>query len=202
MRFRAFPGINIYGETSAKVYASQRLPSFDHFTSVTISLHDPDQRLFYLAANYTRAATVLRELSLLGATVPEDAPSSCWTLLLESIAANTSIADLWISVSENFSYAGRLARVVRLSKCITRVSYSKIIPEWDPSSFIIPLPESISDHYNLLKVDVYSTAKVFGEARRCWFTIRDTTRRNSGLVELAGAFNQISALNWFFLTFI
>ncbi|KAH7944292.1 hypothetical protein HPB52_017985 [Rhipicephalus sanguineus] len=197
MRFRAFSEINIYGDTSSKVSALQRLPWLDHFTSVTIGLFEPDERLFYLAANYIRATTVLRKLRLLVTNAAEDAPSSCWTLLFESIAANTSIADLFVSASDNFSYTGRLASIVGLSRCITRVYYSKILSEWDPTSFIMPLSGVICDNYNLLEVDLSSNAKVGAEARHWWFTIRETTRRNSGLVELAGSFNQTTAIDWY-----
>ncbi|KAH7944250.1 hypothetical protein HPB52_017640 [Rhipicephalus sanguineus] len=61
----------------------------------------------------------------------------------------------------------------------------------------MPLSGAICDNYNLLKVDLPCNAKVGAEARHCWFTLRETTRRNSGLLELAGAFNQTTAIDWY-----
>ncbi|KAH7944283.1 hypothetical protein HPB52_017935 [Rhipicephalus sanguineus] len=155
-----------------------------------------DERLFHAAANYIRATTVLRKLGLLVTSTAEDAPFSFWKLLFESISANTSIADLFYSASDNCSYTGHLASTVGLSRCITRVYYSKKLPEWDATCFIRPLSGAICDNYNLLKVVLSSNDTVGAEARHWWFTIRETTRRNSGLVELAGAFNQTTAIDW------
>ncbi|KAH7943847.1 hypothetical protein HPB52_011990 [Rhipicephalus sanguineus] len=163
---------------------------------VSNGLLELDERLFYAAANYIRATTVLRKLGLLVTNAAEDAPFWWWKLLFESISANTSIADLFYSASDNCSYTGHLASTVGLSRCITRVYYSKKLPEWDATCFIRPLSGAICDNYNLLKVVLSSNATVGAEARHWWFTIRDTTRRNSGLVELAGAFNQATAIDW------
>ncbi|KAL1446785.1 hypothetical protein MTO96_028731 [Rhipicephalus appendiculatus] len=193
MRFRAFSGIKIYGERTVNVNALQRLPLFNHFTSITIGLFELDERLFYLAASYIRSTTVLRKLSLLVTNPAGDAPSSWWTLLFESISANTSIADIYFAGSDDFSYAGHLARIVALSRCITRASYSEKIP----NGFVLPLSKAISSNYNILKVGLPSYAIMDAEARRCWFTIRETTRRNSDLVELACAFNQTTVPNWY-----
>ncbi|XP_037523608.2 uncharacterized protein LOC119400648 [Rhipicephalus sanguineus] len=200
MHFSAFSGMNIHGGTSAQVNALQRLPSLNHFTSLSIGLQEPDQRLFYSAANYFRATAVLRRLSLFVGDAAEDAPSSCWTLLIESISANTSIADLWIYSSDTFSYTGHLARTVTLSRCITRVSYSGKREGWKPNGFVLPMSYAIGDNYNLLKVKLSCYPRMDAEARRCWFTIRETTRRNSGLVERAAAFNQATQLDWYTAT--
>ncbi|KAH7946947.1 hypothetical protein HPB52_006205 [Rhipicephalus sanguineus] len=197
MRFRAFSGVQIYGETNVRVNALQRLPSLDHFTSVTIAPFETDQRLLYSAAKYIRATTVLRKLSLLVIDPAGDAPSSCWELLFESISSNRSITDLCISGSDNFSYAGHVARTVALSRRITRASYSECRDKWNPNGFLLPLSKAIGENYNLLKFRLSFFAKMDAEARCCWFTIREATRRNSGLVELASAFNQTAALDWY-----
>ncbi|XP_037522911.2 uncharacterized protein LOC119400061 [Rhipicephalus sanguineus] len=197
MRCRAFSEINIHGDTSWKVSALQRLPWMDHYTSVTISLFERDERLFSYAANYIRATNVLRKLCLMVTLAAKNAPSSCWTLLFEAISGNTSIADLCIYSGDNFAYTDRLARIVGLSRWITRASYSESSKESNPNGFILPLSKAMGENYNLLKVDLCPFAKMDAEARHCWSIIRKTTRRNYDLVELAGAFNQTSELDWY-----
>ncbi|KAL1440477.1 hypothetical protein MTO96_009410 [Rhipicephalus appendiculatus] len=63
-----------------------------------------------------------------------------------------------------------------------------------PQAFVVPLSEVIGDNYNLVEVSLCSL-DVDAEATRSWFTIMETTRRNSGLVERATAFKQTSALD-------
>ncbi|KAL1483072.1 hypothetical protein MTO96_002142 [Rhipicephalus appendiculatus] len=196
MRFRAFSGIEMYEDLSAQVNALQRLPSLDHFTSVVLSLHEPDQRLFDSAANYIRATAVLRKLTLFFGKAAEDVPSYCWMLLFKSISANTSIADIWFDCSDNFSFAGHLASIVALSRCITRVSYSGRREGWNPNSFVLPLSRAISNNYNLLKFELSCYPRMDAEGSRCWFTIRETTRRNCYLFERAADFNQTTQLDW------
>ncbi|KAL1469686.1 hypothetical protein MTO96_040921 [Rhipicephalus appendiculatus] len=195
MGFRAYSEVHIFGEMSVKLSALQRLPSFDHFTSVTLDLSEPDQRLFHSAADYIRATTVLRKLKIYVFHSAEVAPSSCWTLLFESILANTSISDLEMEGTANFSHAGSFARTVGLSRCITRVSYSRFRSECNPTSFVVSLSEAISHNYNLLEIHLYSYANLGAEARCSWFTVRETIRRNWGLVELAGALNKTTVLD-------
>ncbi|KAL1422467.1 hypothetical protein MTO96_022105 [Rhipicephalus appendiculatus] len=89
MRFRTFSEIEIDGKLSVKVSALQRLPALDHFTSLSLSLYEADQRLFSSLAKYIRATTVLQELRLCVTSPGDAAYSSCWSLLLESISANT-----------------------------------------------------------------------------------------------------------------
>ncbi|KAL1478971.1 hypothetical protein MTO96_015961 [Rhipicephalus appendiculatus] len=196
MRFCAFSDVHLYGEPSVKVDALQCLLLLDHFTSVAIALYEPDQHLFYCATKYIRATTVLRKLSLLVSNPAGDAPSSCWALLFESISSNTSITDLWISGSHNFLYTGHLARTVAHSRCITRASYAEIRLDWSPNGFLLPLSRAVGENYNLLKVRLSYFAKMNAEARRCWFTVREVTRRNSGLVKRAGAVIQSTTLDW------
>ncbi|KAH7975403.1 hypothetical protein HPB52_001394 [Rhipicephalus sanguineus] len=68
--------------------------------------------------------------------------------------------------------------------------------EWNPIDFVLPLSEAMGGNYNLLEVQLHSTAKVGADARRCLFRIRETTRRNSRLLERAAAFKQITPLDW------
>ncbi|KAH7943775.1 hypothetical protein HPB52_011417 [Rhipicephalus sanguineus] len=168
----------------------------DHFTSLSLELCEADQRWFSALAKYVRATTVLRELRLAVSSPVDAAPLSCWTLLFDSISANTSVADLSISCSDNLMCNERLATTIGLSRYITRVSYKMSRERGDPTSFILPLSEAIADNYNLLEVHL-SSGQVGVEARRGLFTIRETTRRNSSLVECAAGFNQTTSPDWY-----
>ncbi|KAL3255563.1 hypothetical protein MRX96_017461 [Rhipicephalus microplus] len=95
MCFGAFSGIEIHGELHLKVSALQRLPTFDHFTSLSLSLNEPDERLFSSLTKYVHATTMLPKLRLYVASLEDLEYASCWTLLLESIAASTSITLLF-----------------------------------------------------------------------------------------------------------
>ncbi|KAH7944125.1 hypothetical protein HPB52_016341 [Rhipicephalus sanguineus] len=180
---------------SLKVAALQRLPSLHHFTSLSLDLFESDEPLFSTFAQYIRATTALRELRLLAANAADAAPPSCWTLLFESILANTSIAHLMISTSENLRNIDRLARTVGLSRYISRVTYVQCRGDWDPTGFVLHLSEVVGDNYNLLQVFLKG-AKLGTDATRPFFTIWDTTRRNCGIVERASAFNQNTPLDW------
>ncbi|KAH7944182.1 hypothetical protein HPB52_016808 [Rhipicephalus sanguineus] len=200
MRFRAFSGINFFGTASMKVYALQLLPAFDHFTSVSLGFYYSNKRVFSYLAKYIRATTTLKQLWLFATRRGEAASSSYWTLLFESISANTSITYLIFDGGDNFAYSGRLASTVGLSKYITRVTYIQNGSGWNPASFVLPLSDSIGGNYNLLEVRLTS-AKLAAEARRSLFAIRETTRRNSGLLErAASAFNQTTPLDWYTAT--
>ncbi|KAH7944249.1 hypothetical protein HPB52_017639 [Rhipicephalus sanguineus] len=116
IRFGAFSRIEIYGELSLKVSVLQRLPALDHFTSLSLGLYEADQTLFSSLAKYVRATAMLQELRLCVSSPGDAAYSSCWTLLLESILANTSITLLLISSSGNLAFNDRLAATIGLSR--------------------------------------------------------------------------------------
>ncbi|KAL1468082.1 hypothetical protein MTO96_041710 [Rhipicephalus appendiculatus] len=119
MRFKAFSALTIGYELepSVRVSALKRLPQSDHFTSMSLSLYQADERLFSSLAKYVRATTALRKLGLCIGTSSEcTAYSTCWTLLLESISANTSITVLSISGDGNFEFEDRLAATIGLSR--------------------------------------------------------------------------------------
>lgn len=61
-------------------------------------------------------------------------------------------------------------------------------------AFVVRLWKGIDDSHNLLDVDMGSTLDAKGT--RCWLTISETTRRNSGLLARAAAVSQTTAFNW------
>ncbi|KAL1468543.1 hypothetical protein MTO96_041425 [Rhipicephalus appendiculatus] len=196
MHVRFFSSIHIYGEVNVKVRSLQRLPTFDHFACLSIGIFEPDERLFFSLGKYIRDTSALKELHLLVTNAAEAVTCSCWTVLFESISANTSIAYIYIDNSDNFAYNCRLATTIGLSKYITRVFYTQSGSEWNPTDFVLPLSETIGGNCNLLEVQLHSAAKVGVDARRCLFRIRETTRRNSCFVERATAFKHTAPLDW------
>ncbi|KAL1443107.1 hypothetical protein MTO96_046113, partial [Rhipicephalus appendiculatus] len=143
---------------------------------------------------YIRSTTVLKKLSLLVAAAMDAAPLHCWTLVFDAISANTTISNLVVSTDDNLVYNDHFAATIGFNRGITRLLYITGKPEWNPTGFVVRLSESIGDNLNLLDVDLCS-AKVDAEAKHCLFTIRETTRRNCGLVEGAAAFNQSAPLD-------
>lgn len=197
MHFGVFSSIGIGGKESVQVDALQRLREFDHITRVSIEVAEASELLFSALATYIRETTVLRKLSLT-VTSPQcpanTAPPSCWMLLFESMSANTSISDLCILSNGKFRYNNRLARIIGLSRYITKVSFMINRSDKDATEFVCLLSEAIRNNYNLVKFDLYGS-KVGIEAKRCLFTVRETTRRNSGLVERAAAFNDATCID-------
>ncbi|KAL1478367.1 hypothetical protein MTO96_035065 [Rhipicephalus appendiculatus] len=196
MHFRVFSSIGIFGEESVQVNALQRLHTLCHFTRVTLNLSDAGERVFSALAKYIRETTVLRELSLTvtSSYLPPNT-STGWTLLFESMSSNASVSDLDIYSNGNFEYNDHLARIIGHSRYITRVKFMINSVYGNATNFVFLLSETTGDNCNLLKVNLLG-AKVGIEAKRCLFTIRETTRRNSGLVERAAAFNQTTQLDW------
>ncbi|KAH7947706.1 hypothetical protein HPB52_015225 [Rhipicephalus sanguineus] len=103
---------------------------------------------------------------------------------LEALAANSTLKSL---------------EVLGLSRNISRASLQLDISEPITTGFVVALSEVISDNYNLVEVSLFSL-DVDAEATRSWFTIMDTTRRNSGLVNRAVVFKQSCPLDWYTAT--
>ncbi|KAL1480479.1 hypothetical protein MTO96_050996 [Rhipicephalus appendiculatus] len=153
------------------------------------------QDLFTALAKYIRATTVLRELRLAVSNPANSAPSLWWTSVFDSLSVNTSIGFLVIASCENLLHNDRLASTIGLSTYITRVCYLQGREEWDPTSFVLPLSDATGDNNNLLKVELPG-AKVGDDAARGLLKIKETVRRNCGLLERAAAFNQTTTLDW------
>ncbi|KAH7944285.1 hypothetical protein HPB52_017937 [Rhipicephalus sanguineus] len=202
MHFRAFSGISLSGEESVQVDALQRLPALDHFTSLSLDLYEAGEGVFSALAKYIRETTVLRKLTLTVTKHFEEAntaASFCWKFLFESMSANTSVSDLDIFSNGNFQYNDHLARIIGLSRYISRVSFFLNAGDGTATDFVSFLSEAIGDNYNLLNFDLYNY-KLGVEAKRCLVIIRETTRRNSGLLERAAAFNTTTRLDWYTAT--
>ncbi|KAL1472972.1 hypothetical protein MTO96_039031 [Rhipicephalus appendiculatus] len=202
MHFRVFSRICLSGEESIQVDALQRLLALDHLTDLSLSVYNASKPVFCALAKYIRETTVLQKLSLTVTKpyqVAHTAAWSCWAPLFESMSANTSVSDLDIYSNGNFQHNDHLSRIIRLSRYISRVSFLLNAGDGTATDFVSLLSEAIGDNCNLLNVDLYNS-KVGVEAKRCLLKIRETTRRNSGLLERAAAFNKTSRLDWYTAT--
>ncbi|KAH7950654.1 hypothetical protein HPB51_028315 [Rhipicephalus microplus] len=197
-QFSVFSSIGLTGDESVQVDALRQLPAFEYFTSLSVDVFDGEELLFSALAKYIRETSVLQKLRLT-VTSPQDpektATSMCWALLFASMAANTSISDLDILTNGSFRHNDCLTRIIRYSSYISRVSFQENTGLGNATKFVSLLSEAIGDNYVLLEVDLHG-AKVGVDAKWCFFAIRETTRRNCGLVERAAAFNQTAPLDW------
>ncbi|KAH7943774.1 hypothetical protein HPB52_011416 [Rhipicephalus sanguineus] len=136
---------------------------------------------------YVRSNSLLTNLMVLGHDVDRK------KLLLEEVFVRNDI------LNGNFHYNDHLTRIIGLSRYISRVSFYLSAGDGTATDFVSLLSKVIGDNYNLLGVDLFNS-KVGVEAKRCLFIIRETTRRNSGLVERAADFRPTSHLDWYTAT--
>ncbi|KAH6943309.1 hypothetical protein HPB50_019421 [Hyalomma asiaticum] len=200
MHYKVFSSLRLSGEESVQVCALQKLRALDHFTRLSVDVSKADEHLFSSLANYIRGTTALQDLELT-VTRPQGSVnavcSSCWITLFQSISANTSIAELEIFSSGSFAYNDHLVRTVALSKTITRVSLFLNIRNGQATDFISLLASAIIDSFCVLEVLLYG-AKVDAEAVCSLFAVRETTRRNCGLVVRAvDMIDRTTPLDWY-----
>ncbi|KAH7931521.1 hypothetical protein HPB51_029826 [Rhipicephalus microplus] len=143
-----------------------------------------------MPANYIRGTTVLRRLIL---TVPnpslteDTAPLLSWTILSESFSTNTSIEHFDIYSESEFQYSDHLARSIGHSRSITRLTLSLNTPG-SADEFLFHLSSALDQNYNLLKMDSFGVS-VGVDASYWLFRIRETMRRNCGLLERSAAYH-------------
>ncbi|KAH8036410.1 hypothetical protein HPB51_000329 [Rhipicephalus microplus] len=183
---------------SAHTHVAKHLPRLSSLETLSCSdVFDGEEPLFSALAKYIRETTVLQKLRLT-VTSPQDpektATSMCLALLFASMAANTSISDLDILTNGSFRHNDCLTRIIRHSSYISRVSFQENTGLGNATKFVSLLSEAIGDNYVLLELDLHG-AKVGVDAKWCFFAIRETTRRNCGLVERAAAFNKTAPLD-------
>ncbi|KAL3218252.1 hypothetical protein MRX96_050753 [Rhipicephalus microplus] len=196
MHFRAFSSITLSGSERLKVRVLQRLPTLDHITFLWIDVREAGEPLFSCLASYIRSTTILRRLIL---TVPnpslteDTAPLLCWTLLSESLSTNTSIEHFDIYSESEFQYSDHLARSIGHSRSITRLTLSLNTPG-SADEFLFHLSAALDQNYNLLKMDSFGVSVGY-EAGHWLFRIRETMRRNFGLLERSVAYNYSGELD-------
>ncbi|KAH7944711.1 hypothetical protein HPB51_028573 [Rhipicephalus microplus] len=196
MHFRSFSSITLSGSERLKVRVLQRLPTLDHITFLWIDVREAGEPLFSCLANYIRSTTVLRRLIL---TVPnpslteDTAPLLCWTLLSESLSTNTSIEHFDIYSESEFQHCDHLARSIGHSSSITRLTLSLNTPG-SADEFLFHLSAALDQNYTLLKMDSFGVS-VGVDASHLLFRIRETMRRNCGLLERSAAYHYTGHLD-------
>lgn len=199
MKFRAFKRMRVGPESDSLRATLQRLPALDHFTSLSLVAYECNTNFFSSLAKYIQKTSVLRRLQLRvnAVRLPPNTSSPCWRLLLDSISLSTSIENLSVFTnSRDDACKDGLADTVRCSRNITRVVLRLEEFEAGAMAFVVRLSKGIDDNYNLLDADLGASA-LDAEGTRCWLTISETTRRNSGLLARAAAVSQTTAPNWY-----
>lgn len=197
LHFGVFPSVTLSGDESDNVDALKELHALDNITSLSLDIFGAGELLVAALAKYIRETTVLRRLKLMVAN-PQDlnrtATSTCWGSLLEAMSTNTSISDLDIVTNDNFRYNDFLIRTIVCSMYISRVSFMEDTGLESVTKIVSLLSETIVENYALLEVDLHGET-VNVDSKWCLFAIRETTRRNCGLVERAATFNQSAPLD-------
>ncbi|KAH8036408.1 hypothetical protein HPB51_000327 [Rhipicephalus microplus] len=205
MHFKAFSRLRLSESASAKLRVLEQLPTLDHFTLLWVHVPQAGEPFFSSLANYIRSTAVLQRLILTvtnSSLATDMDPSLHWTRLSDSLSANTSIARFEIHSQGNFQYSDQLARSVGRSRSITRVTL-RLNPPGDADEFLCHLSAALGENYNLLEMN--SVGVIVGvEAKHWLFRIRETMRRNCGLLDRAAAYHDTGHLNRyaFFFSFI
>ncbi|KAH7970735.1 hypothetical protein HPB49_014914 [Dermacentor silvarum] len=186
------------------------LLAFTHITSVRFRVRMVDVALVSAIAAYIRAATSLRKLRLdlysdEGGT--EHDTNTSWTEIVESLARNTSIKGLGVHVETDWDDSDaedsvghvleqhqvyRLAQVIRSRRNI-RTVYFGAEQAGVVGAFLRHFSEDITDNYSLVRVTLSGALDT--ESAQDGFKVRDTARRNCGLVTRAVQFARGRALD-------
>ncbi|XP_050024181.1 uncharacterized protein [Dermacentor andersoni] len=207
---RAFSDVDMFCFGNIVGRLSRVLLAFPHITSIRFSIRMGDVALVSAIAAYIGAATSLRKLRLTlysddGDT--EHDTNASWTEIVESLARNTSIKGLGVHVdidsddSDEEDGVGdvleqhqvqRLAQVIGSRRNMRRV-YFGAEQSGVVGAFLRRFSEGIADNYDLVRVTLSGTLDA--ESARDGFRVRDTARRNCGLVTRAAQFARGRALD-------
>ncbi|KAH7970192.1 hypothetical protein HPB49_000787 [Dermacentor silvarum] len=195
---------NIAGRLSSVLLA------FTHITSISFSIRMGDVAEVSAIAAYIGAATSLRKLRLTLCSVDGDTErdtNTSWTEIAESLARNTSIKELGVHVDTHSVHSDeedgvgdvlqphqvqRLAQVIGSSRNIRRVRFSAEL-SGVVGAFLRRFSEDIAHNYNLVRVT--TSGELGTQSARDGFKVRDTARRNCGLVARAAQFARGRALD-------
>ncbi|KAL3255564.1 hypothetical protein MRX96_017462 [Rhipicephalus microplus] len=168
----------------------RQLPELGHVTIMQFRmsldlLHQPKSSAI---SPYIRATCTLKRLCVTCFSLEAGANNavSFWSDVIESLAANSSLATLAMKprcIKERA--IGHLADVLKSSLNIHTVHIG-----FEESAhrdiFVRALSAGVKENYVLMRVHLNNYCE--RQVRREWFTIRDTVCRNSCLVQLAGEF--------------
>ncbi|KAH7970634.1 hypothetical protein HPB49_012781 [Dermacentor silvarum] len=210
MYSKAFSDFDIFCFGNVVERLSRVLLAFTHITCIRFSIRMGDVALVSAIAAYIGAATSLRRLWLnlcLDEGDTELDTNTSWTEIVESLARSTSIKELGVHVgtgsddSDEEDGVGdvleqhqvqRLAQVIGSRRDIRRVHFGAE-PAGVLGAFLRRFSEDIADNHNLVHVTFSGVLDI--ESARYGFKVRDTARRNCGLVTRAAKFARGRALD-------
>ncbi|KAL1476631.1 hypothetical protein MTO96_036372 [Rhipicephalus appendiculatus] len=186
LQCRAFSEVQFLEPNDYTVATLRVLPSCQHLTSVTISIHRGNVGVSSAFAEYLESTTALRELRLsagLGAQVEAYVDTRWWSLVLEALPRNNSLRDLSVtmyrmSVQETEGLADSIRRTTSI-RCV----YVEHQPSADAKAFVRRLGKDIDQNHTLLNVTCRGDIDVC--VARHWHMVQETTRRNSSIVARA-----------------
>ncbi|KAL1421557.1 hypothetical protein MTO96_022996 [Rhipicephalus appendiculatus] len=193
---KAFAEVNFSQPNERTVAALRLLPSCEHITSVTISIHRDNVAVSSAFAEFLESTTALRKLHLsagLGSQVEGDGDTRWWSLVHEALPRNNSLRDLSVTLYRtSVQEMEELADSVGRSSSIRWVSIEPQ-PTTDASAFVRRFAKDIEQNHILLTLicQGHIRAVVAGH----WHTVQETTRRNSGVVARAARLLKASPLD-------
>ncbi|KAH7970734.1 hypothetical protein HPB49_014913 [Dermacentor silvarum] len=210
MYSKAFSDVDMFCFGNVMGQLPRMLLAFTHITSVRFSIRMGDVALVSAIAAYIGAATSLRKLRL--ALYSDDGDTehdmiTSWTEIVESLARNTTIKGLCVHVdidsddSDEEDGVGdvleqyqvqRLAQVIGSRRNI-RTVYFGAEQAGVVGAFLRRFSKDITDNYSLVHVTLSGVLDT--ESAQDGFKVRDTARRNCGLVTRAVQFARGRALD-------
>ncbi|KAK8772260.1 hypothetical protein V5799_024496 [Amblyomma americanum] len=168
----------------------RQLPAYGHIISIHVGVWIHDEELSSALAAYIGAVRFLQKLELIFFSDSRDTvhnTSRPWTAMMRSLGRNTSVRELQVTVvAESGALDDRqivlLAEAVESNENIRKLLFDSDHPALT-AAFLRRLASGIADNYSLVSVTLRGNADK--DAAGDLFTVRDTVRRNSGLVARA-----------------
>ncbi|KAH7948987.1 hypothetical protein HPB49_003850 [Dermacentor silvarum] len=202
---KAFSDVDLFCFGDVVGQLSRVLVQFPHITSVRFSLRAGDVLLASAIAAYVKAARSLRKVRLTFYSdwdgMEEDKTAS-WTEIVASLSRNTSIRELGLHMDidpddsddeDDVIHLIKLfAQAIKTSPNIRTVHFSGERSH-EVAAFLRHFSEDIADNHTLVCVTIGGILD--RNAARDYFNVRDTARRNFGLVTCAAQFTRGRALD-------
>lgn len=168
----------------------QHLPTLSYVTSAQLLIWNT---LINLRANsaiafFLRSARVLKKLHIhiLGFGANVSNAGDIWSDMIEALSQNTSLEELSVRSDDiDDGTLEKLAVVFKTSQTMHDV-HLETEPLAEYGAFVRALCVGVEENYTMLRVGL--VGGVEGDLEKQWFLVRDTARRNSGLVTLSAEF--------------
>ncbi|XP_075751740.1 uncharacterized protein LOC142817811 [Rhipicephalus microplus] len=185
------------------------LQPFTHITSIRFTIRIGNLPLASSVASYIQATTSLQKLRLTlygDESDTEENTDTSWAEIAGALSLNRSINELGVYVDIDYGDSDeesnviavlyreqikRLAEAIRCSTTIRRI-YFGAGHSVAVATFLSSFSERVTDNYILVGINICGTLST--ESAQDCFKVRDTVRRNSGLLGRAAQFIQGLAL--------